>query len=181
MKFVLVMSLAISLSAQPIKWPASFENLAKKASETVDVTLDSSMLRMASKFMSSDTDQAKVKKVVEGLEGVFIKSFEFEKPGEYSQSDVDQIRSQIDTNEWKRIVQVRSKGDKENVDIFIRQKDGKNNGLFVVAAEPTELTIVQIVGAINLDDLASLEGLGIPKIELPKIELKEKRESKKED
>lgn len=157
--------LSLCLAAQPIKWPASFEKLAKKSSETVDVTLDSSMLHMASKFIS-DGDQVKVKKTIEGLQGIFIKSFTFEKPGEYSKSDVEEIRSQIKETEWKRIVKVMSKGDQENVEIYIRQVNGKNSGLFVLSAEPTELTIVQIVGAINLDDLSNLEGLGVPKIEL---------------
>lgn len=168
MKWI-VSLLSLCLTAQPIKWPASFEKLAKKSSETVDVTLDSSMLRMASKFIS-DGDQVKIKKTVEGLQGIFIKSFTFEKPGEYSKSDVEEIRSQIKETEWKRIVQVVKKGE-ENTEIYIRQVNGKNSGLFVLSAEPTELTIVQIVGAINLDDLSDLEGLGVPK-----IELKEKKE-----
>ena len=38
--------------AQEIKFPASFEKLAVKAVETVDVKLDSSMLQAAGKFLS---------------------------------------------------------------------------------------------------------------------------------
>ena len=39
----------------------------------------------------------------------------------------------------------------------------------IIAAEPTELTVVNIVGAIDIDKLSALEGkMGIPKLSEPK-------------
>lgn len=44
---------------------------------------------------------------------------------------------------------------------------GKIAGLVVIAAEPREFTIVNIVGPIDLDQLSSLGGqFGIPKVDL---------------
>ncbi len=44
----------LPLCAQEIKFPASFDRLAEKASETVNVSLDGSTLQMAGKFLSSN-------------------------------------------------------------------------------------------------------------------------------
>ena len=49
--------------------------------------------------------------------------------------------------------------------MFLNTADGKILGLAVVASEPRSFTIVNIVGNIDLDKLARLEGqLGIPKV-----------------
>ncbi len=166
MRSVLCVLTAATLAAQPIKWPASFEKLAKKAAEVADVTLEGSTLKLAAKFLSGDEpDQAKIKSTINRLEGIYVKSFEFEKAGEYSPADLQEIRSQLNPAEWKKIVSVRSKGDGENVEIFIREKDGKSQGFLILSAEPRELTVVQILGSLSLDDLAGMEGeMGIPNI-----------------
>ena len=63
----------------------NLDKLSKKASEVVDVTLDESMLKLASKFMAEDKDEddAEAREIVKDLKGVYVKSFEFEKEGEY--------------------------------------------------------------------------------------------------
>ena len=71
--------LAGAAAAQQVKW--NFDKLAAKSSSTVDVSLDGSLLRFATKFLSDkDDDEAKVKKLVGGLKGIYVKSFEFKKP-----------------------------------------------------------------------------------------------------
>jgi hypothetical protein len=156
------------LAAQDIKFPASLDRLADKADEVVDVTLDANLLQLASRFLSQkDADQAKVKKLVGGLKGVYVRSFEFSRPGEYAEADVESIRSQLKSPAWSRIVTVRNKrGGGDNAEVYIRTENGQIAGLTVLAAEPKELTIVNIVGLITPEDLADLGGnFGIPKID----------------
>jgi len=70
----------------------------------VDVTLDASMLQLASGFLSKDDpDEAQVKKLVSKLKGVYVRSFEFDKEGQYSMSDVEAIRSQLRGPGWSRM------------------------------------------------------------------------------
>ena len=150
---------------QDLKMPSGLDKLAARATESVDVTLDSSMLQMASKFLSNDDpDNVKVKKLVNKLRGVYVRSFEFAKEGEYSPSEVEGLRTQLKSPAWSRIVQVHSKT--ESSDIYVK-KDGENvAGLVVIATEPKELTVVLIDGPINLDELSELGGhMGIPKID----------------
>jgi hypothetical protein len=164
--FLLTLVALAPLVAQDIQFPASFEKLAAKAEETVDVTLDASMLGIASNFMSSeDPNQAKAKKLISGLKGVFVKSFQFAKEGEYSEADVDAIRSQLTGPGWSRIVGVRSKKEGENADVYLKKEGDRVVGITVLAAEPKQLTVANIVGPIDLEQLAALGGqFGVPRV-----------------
>jgi hypothetical protein len=162
------MVLLLPLAAQELKLPASFDKLAEKASEVVDVTMDSSMLQLASRFLSDkDPDEARVKKLVSGLKGLYVKSFEFDRRGEYEDSDVESVRIQLRAPGWSRVVGVRSKKDGENVELFLKTDQGQISGLAILATEPRELTIVNIVGSINPEQIRDLAGhFGVPSIDL---------------
>jgi len=158
-------------SGQQVRWNS--EKLAAKASDSVDVTLDGPMLRLATKFLSSeDGDERQVKKLVAGLKGIYVKSFEFKNTGEYTAADVESFRAQVRGPGWDRIVGVHSTEEGENVEVYIKSDDGegkKISGLAIIAAEPKELTLVNIVGPIDLDTLSDLGGhFGIPEIEADK-------------
>lgn len=169
MKFAYLAFIALApLAAQEFKIPASIDKLADKASEVVDVTMDSSLLQLASRFLSDkDVDEAKVKRLVAGLKGIYVKSFEFDKTGEYDEADVVALRSQLKAPMWSRIVGVRSRKHGDNADVFLASDGGQVTGLVVISAEPKELTIVSIVGQIKPEDLRELGGnFGIPKMEM---------------
>ena len=171
MKHALVLFLAIGpLLAQDVKLPPGIEKLAGKASDVVDVSLDGPLLRLAGRFLSNnDPDEAKVKNIVNGLKGIYVKSFEFEKEGEYAPSDLEEIRRQLRAPGWSRMVGVISKKGGENTEIYMKLDDDHVGGLVILAAEPKELTVVNIVGNISLDDLSSLGGhFGIPDVETGK-------------
>ena len=156
------------------------DKLADKASETVTVSLDENLLKLASKFLSSDDpDQAAVRKLVASLKGVYVRNFEFEKAGEYQSSDLDPIRAQLRDPKWKKIVEVRSR--KENADVMLRQEDENTiSGLAVIVTEPTELTVVYIDGPVDLDGLSKLSGnFGIPEDLGTKIEKEKEKEKEK--
>ena len=164
---VLLISALLPLAAQEIKIPASLEKLAAKADETVDVTLDASLLKLAGRFLSDKDDSAATKKILAGLQSITVRSYEFSQEGQYDPADLDEIRAQVKGAQWSRIVGLRSKKDRENVDVYF--KDGGNGnlgGIVVLCAEPAELTIVSVVGTIDPSQLASLGGqFGIPKFD----------------
>ena len=161
--FLLLLFSAAALQAQRIQIdiPAS---LAAKASETVDVTLDGAMLRLAAKFLGHDGDERVARDMIEKLEGIYVKSYEFDSDGEYDRSILDKVRTQLGPS-WKRLVQVKSR-DRENTEIYVDMRAGdKVVGLLVLSAEPRELTIVNLVGPVDIEKLANLEGhFGIPRM-----------------
>jgi hypothetical protein len=154
----------------------SLDKLSAQASNTVKVTLEGSLLRLAARFMSSDDpEEAQVKELVKGLKGIYVRSFEFSKPGQYSDSDVEAIRSQLRGSSWKPIVEVHSKNDGDNADVFVKEDGDHFAGVAIIAAEPKELTVVHIDGLIDLDGLAKLSGnFGIPDDVRGKVERKRK-------
>ena len=165
---ILLFAILTPLAAQDIKMPASLDKLADKADETVDVTLDGTLLKMAGKFLSGkDDDKAATSKILANLQSVTVRSYEFSREGQYDPADLDAIRAQVKAPQWSRIVGVRSKRDRENVDVYF--KDGGNGnlgGIVVLCAEPTELTIVSVVGTIDPSQLAELGGqFGIPRFD----------------
>lgn len=171
MKIVAILFAAVlmPLSAQEIKMPASLDKLAVKADESVDITIDGTLLKLAGRFLSGkEEDQANVKKILAGLESITVRSFEFEREGQYDPADVEAVRAQVKSAPWARIVGVKSRRDGDNVDVYF--KDGGNGnlgGIVVICAEPRELTIVSIVGTIDPMQLASLGGnFGIPQLDL---------------
>lgn len=171
MKKVLALTVltALSLAAQGIQWPAGFDQLAEKAEEVVDITVDSALLGLAGAFLSGqDEEEAKVKGLVEGLKGIYVRSYEFAAEGAYSMKDVDDLRAQLDKQGWTRVVNVQSgKATGDNVAVYLKKNGDAVTGLTVLAAEPKELTVVHIDGPVNLRDLAKLSGsFGIPKVEV---------------
>ena len=168
MRYQFVLALAVSvgaLAAQQLKFTAAFERLSEKATETVNVSLDPQTLGFASKFLSDgNKDEAQAKRVVSKLTGIQVRSFEFDKEGAYTEADVNDIRAQVKGPEWSLIVSSRSKKDRESAEIYLH-RDG---GLVIIAAEPKELTVVNIMGKIDPSELRSLGGqFGVPKNIMP--------------
>ena len=160
---------ALAQDAQGAKLQIDHLNkLADKAAEVVEVTLDERLLQLAAKFLSnSNPTEAKVKEIILGLKGVYVRVFEFDKPGEYSMSDIESIRSQLRPPGWRKIVGVYSRRDGDNVEVHLRLQGENIVGFALLAAEPKELTIVNIIGPIDLEKVRQLEGqLGIPRLDL---------------
>jgi hypothetical protein len=164
-KYILTLILilaAVPVSAQRID--LHFPDLADRATEVVDITLDANMLRLAAKFLSgADADERAVREVIGGLEGIYVRSYEFAKEGEYDRGLIDKVKSRLGSS-WKPLVTVRSKS-RENVSIMADMRGDKITGLVIIATEPREFTIVNINGPIDIDRLASLSGqFGIPEL-----------------
>jgi len=155
-------------SAQEIRLPANLEKLSAKAVEVVEVNLDQKMLQLASRFMDTkDPDEQQAKKLIANLKSVYVRSFEFDKAGQYSDADVAEIRAQLQSPAWNRIVGVRSKREHENAEVFIKTTGDQITSLVILAADPNELTFVSIDGPIKPEDLADLGGqFHIPEVEM---------------
>lgn len=163
--------LALPLSAQ---LRIGLDGLAAKASESVNVSLDSSMLQLAAQFLSADKpESAKVKKLIAGLKAIRVRSFEFSKEGQFRPADLEPLRSQLRAPGWSRIVGVDSQPDRERTEIYTKADAGHIVGLAIIATEPKELTVVEIEGTVDLSELSNLTGrFGIPSIPLPNLDKK---------
>ena len=140
--------------------------LANKASETVDVKLDERLMATTAKIFSGKDDED-IKEILKGLKGIYVKSFEFDKEGQYSPADVESVMSQLRGSGWSKIVGVTSKKDGDNVEVYLMMQGDQIEGLAVISAEPKEFTVVNLVGPVNLEKLTQLEGqFGVPELGL---------------
>jgi len=144
-----------------------FTTLADKASEVVNVTLDSRLLGMGCRFLSAeDPEQAKVKQLCTGLRGIFVRHFTFDSDFAYPKADIDRLRRQLNGPGWSQMVNVKSNKEKSDVDVFVLIEGEKAQGLSIIASEPREFTIVNIVGSIDLEQLHDLKNFGVPDLEI---------------
>ena len=137
--------------------------LAERATHVTEVTLDKNMLAFASKFMDKDGDD-EGKQMIRNLKGVYVREYEFDKENSYTQADVDGLRKYFEGSEWSPMVHERTKGQAAGTDVYVKLAGDQMQGLFVLDAEPKELSLVLILGPINPDQISKLGGsFGIPR------------------
>ncbi|MGD0137205.1 MAG: DUF4252 domain-containing protein [Bryobacteraceae bacterium] len=148
-------------SPSPFPLPTPVEKeLAARAANVTEVTLGKGMLDFAAKFMDkNDKDQVAVKQLIEGLDGIYVRDYEFDKEGQYSTDQLEQLRQAFSTPEWTPMVHERESKGGESTDVMMKMVNGEPQGIFVLDAEPKELAIVLILGPIRMDQLSELKGL----------------------
>ena len=162
--FVLgAVALAATAFAQTAQLPAPSpieKELAARASHYTEVTLDKNTLAFASKVMNgNDKDDAAVRQLIDGLEGIYVREYEFDKEGQFSAEEIDQLRKYFATGEWSTLVRERDIKGRESTDVMVKVEKGETRGFFILEVEPKELTIVLILGPIRLEDLNKLKGI----------------------
>lgn len=160
---VLTLTLAATaFAADPLDL-SSLDKLASKARESANVTLDQEKLRLAAGFMGDDKDDQAMRTTISNLKGIFVRSFEFDSTGAYSQADLEPIRRQLKSAAWSKVVDVKEKD--ETAEIYFNIENGQMNGIAVLAAEPKEVTVVHISGKIDPKMMQQLGGkFGIPNV-----------------
>jgi Domain of unknown function (DUF4252) len=161
---------------------SSLEKFTDRADKVITVTVDEQTLRLAAAFLNDKKpDEARIKELILGIKGIFVKRFEFEKEGDYTLGDVESIRSQLSLPGWSSVANVRSKRE-GNYDVSLMSEGTVIRGLAVLAAQSRAFTVVNIVGPIDIAKLAELEGkFGIPHFgleQIPGVTVTEKKKDK---
>lgn len=128
---------------------AGADKFSQGAKSSTEVNLDSRMLGMASKFTGDDKESGDL---IKKLQFVIVRSYEYEKPGQYNMADIEEFRKRLEAGGWSHIVKERSAT--ENTDVCVKLgENGEFSELVVIAAEPQELTFVHLKGHMSLDEL----------------------------
>jgi hypothetical protein len=159
----------IALGQDSLPAPSPIEKtLAERATHVTEVTLDKNMLAFASKFMDDEKDDDKddkaVKEMIRNLKGVYVREYEFDKEHSYTAEELEGLRKYFESADWSPMVHERTKGVAEGTDVFVKLVNGQMQGLFVLDAEAKELSLVLILGPIDMDKISKLGGnFGTPK------------------
>jgi uncharacterized protein DUF4252 len=148
-----------------------FRSLASKATESVNISLSPWLLHMAGAFINDkDEDSVATKHLLAGIKAIEVRSYEFASDNVYSAADIDSVRSQLAG--WSQIMQVHDREKSEDVDMYLLIENNVTKGFTLIAREPREFTIINIVGSISIDDLPKLQShLHLPKIADSQINL----------
>ncbi|HEY1402643.1 MAG TPA: DUF4252 domain-containing protein, partial [Pyrinomonadaceae bacterium] len=106
-------------------------------------------------------------KIIGGLRGVYVRSYGFGNEGEYGEGNLTSLRTQLRAPGWARLVNIVKKKADDNVhlEVYMMTSTGRIDGIAIIALEPKRLTLVNIVGTIDLEQLSQLEGqFGIPEL-----------------
>jgi hypothetical protein len=164
--FVAVAALALPVStvqAGPQLKIPDFSHLRGKATDSVDVTIDGMLLRIAKHFAKEEGDEDLA--FLSDVKSVRVRNFTFDSDGAYSRDDIESVRKQLSGPGWSALVQSHKRDPQEDVDVYICVEGDKILGIAVIASEPREFTIVNVIGSIDIDKIAKLEGqFGIPKV-----------------
>jgi hypothetical protein len=165
---------AIAQDIQPDFPVALGKKLAARASNVDEVTLNKTMLKFASQFLHSDKkDEAEAKYLIQNLNAIYVREYDFSQAGQYTAEDLKTIRQQFLGPNWNPMVREHGEGDS---DIYVKTVNNEVQGIFVLDAEPQELDMIYISGSIRPEDLEKLSGnFGIPNINTGKAPSKESK------
>jgi hypothetical protein len=166
-----------ALLVAPLAWAQEpkltvFERLKDMASDSTNINLPKDLIRAGAGILgalgSDDKDIAKLKKLADGLNGIIVRSLEFEKEGAFTKADVQQLISELGGPGWNLIVNSSENHGQEISRVWIKiGGNGEVGGLRILSVESKELTVVSIDGKVRLEDLKDLEALGVPDINIP--------------
>lgn len=141
--------------------------LASKAEQVANVDLEGPMLKLAAGNLNEKNPTPKQKaeqEMIEHLKGIYVRSYQFSKPGEYSHADVENVLEQLRSGGWTSVVNVEKKNEGEMTAVYVMNEGGEPVGMAVISAKPTKLTVVNLVGPVdfaqldNLDDIFNATG-----------------------
>ena len=106
---------------------------------------------------ADDPESVEMKKVISGIKSIAVRSYEFDSDFVYSKEDVDTVRAQLAAPGWTQLAQVRKQKQAQEVDVYAMLDDERITGFAIIASEPRKFTILNVVGAIDLDQIAKLQ------------------------
>ncbi len=137
----------------------SLAALQRQAVESVDITVGPFMLWIARHFAPErDSQGGNARAVLRGVHKVQVHNYRFNSANGTGQPDLEALRSQLAATGWHPLVKVRDRSNAENVDVFYVQTGDAITQLTILASHPSELTLVHILGDIDLNQVAMLRG-----------------------
>ena len=157
------------------------DKLAANSKDSTNITLEGPVLKMALGLLGNDKNADSVKSLVSRLNGIYVRSFEYDAPGQYNAADLEPLRTYLDARHWTKIVD--TKEGKETSSIYVLPlANDQFGGLAILSAEEKEVSVVLIDGQVSMDDLGKLGGtLGIPDMSILNDNARKAAKAKKEE
>jgi hypothetical protein len=123
------------------------ENLQKKFSDSFSLFFYHNTLRMINQSESKEFDE--LIKDIEKMKFLMI-----DKKEAFNASDYQQLRKAYRAETFEEVMTTRYQG--RNLDVLLKEKSGKTQGMVVLVNDSTSLYVLDIVGRIALDQVTTL-------------------------
>jgi hypothetical protein len=149
--------------------------LESRARDVVEVNIDGKLLELAKRVTVkvNDPNAKKVGQAISGLKGIYVRVYRFAQENEYNMSDVDSVRSQLNTPGWERLADMRSKRNNQKVDVYTMFTGDLMSGVAIVISDSKSIAVVNMIGPIDIEMLAELSG----KLSIPQIDIEREKKS----
>lgn len=132
------------------------DRLAVRSTESVEITMNDLQIQFLRKLvLLGESERSKLKGLLSKLKGVYVRGCEFARDGEYSDADIEEVRAQLRSPAWERIVEVRNRNGSDEV--FFMPRDDEIAGFAAISTEPRKVCVINVVGPMDLDEMAILE------------------------
>ncbi len=181
-------ALALLLIFEPTPLPAQYETvgaeqiemqldgLEEKADEVVKVNLWGKSLEQGKKLLGLRKNvTSPVSRFLAGLKGVYRRTYRFAgvKP---DREDVEPIYRQLADGGWAPLIETENRKEDSAVSVYSYYKNKEVAGVTVVSTDPEEVTVVRIMGSVDLEILSDIgKGLGLPIMNVASTELTRKK------
>jgi len=155
MKLALIAACAALIcapAAHSQKLDLRFDALAGKASAKTELDLDGKLLHFLVSHLEKDDEAAGL---LAGVQAIHIRTYEFAKPGEFSDKDLEGLRKQVSGGgRWSRVLNVKEKD--ESSEVHLATQGDKVTGCLIISAEERELNVVYLEGSMGLAQMKDL-------------------------
>lgn len=177
----------LSVSAFAAETEPGFVDLGKlvpaSKGEYVEVNLSPAMLKFAAKIASREEPEAA--EIIGNLKRVRVNVVSLDDSNRQSTVEhIAGIRQKLEAEGWTQMVTVRQKGDGDNVDVHVKQRNEDIiEGLVVtVIDDKGQAVMVNIVGSISADQIAKVaDNLNIEPLKHVRVKVKHKKHHAKDD
>jgi len=163
--FLITLAAASTAMAQPNdRIPRGIEALRQQASSKTDLTLDHSMLILASKL---EPDNEGLRRVIAGVSGISIHSYRFPGAGQYDLDSLSSVKADYQAAGWKQLMNNHENSGGQGVlDLWVRLENNAISDVAILLVKSDEIDFVAVAGSLSPLDISHLSGhFGIPKIE----------------
>ena len=149
--------------------------LQQKADEIVEVNLEGKSLEQGSRLLAIRQGvSAPVKSLLGKLKGIYRRTYRFATGSDgYEEADVASIHERMTGEGWSPVIRVEGASKRESVTVYSYSNGDNVGGVLVVSSDPSEVTVVNIVGDdVDLQALVEAgESFGVPMMHIGSTEL----------
>ncbi len=155
---------AAAPASQEREWvPEGIAALGQNAVSRTEFRLDHSMLVLASKL---DKDNADLRRVIAGVNGVSVRSFRFAGEVSLDPAIMESIRQQYREAGWLHLVSDHKSASGMHTDLWVHLNEAAIRDIAVLLVRAKQVSFVAASGSVTPLDLLRLSGhFGIPKID----------------